>query len=198
MPSLADLPVSSPEAPVAPAAPEAPVAVPEAAPAALPTPFDAISAGKLPGLQVPPIHKNDGVPDALQTFVVHNLHNLMQAGLDYHDLPNHTTVIFNPDVVTKEQIEKAHADGNLDKLVPTAKAFSAFMAKQAAAPEAASPLGGVPSPVPTPAAPPANNMPAEVAAPPPGVSKARLANLQPPGPGIKPDPVPNRLARRAV
>lgn len=205
MPSLADLPpVAAPAAPAPDTAPAAPA--PDAAPAApamqLPTPFDVIAAGKLPGLQIPAIQKGDGVPDALQHYVVQNLHVLMQAGIDYHDLPDHTTVLYNPTVVTEAQIQEAYKAGTLDKLVPTAKAFVEHIQKLAAAPQQApaapaSGLADVPTPGAAPAAGQAAAAPAHRASP-PGVNRARLANIAPPGPGIKPNPVPDQLARRAI
>ena len=210
MPALADLPppdTSAPSAPATPDAPAAPAGVSTAPPAALPIPFNAIAAGQLPGLQIPPIHKGDNVPDALQHFVVQNLHVLMQSGIDYHDLPNHTTVLFNPSVVTKQQIEEAYKKGDLDKVVPTAAAFEEHVKKLASAAQPA-PAGPAPaglSDVEPPAgvapAGPAGQTPAAPAKrdiAPPGVSHARLANIAPPGPGIKPNPVPDRLSKRPV
>src|SRR6478736_5755002 len=185
MPTLADIPVlpvdAAPEAvPTPAAAPEAP-----AAPAAaLPTPFDAISAGKLPGLQVPPVEK--GKLDPIQEFVVTNLHTLQANGIEYVDLPNDTTVIYNPEVVTTEAIQKAYKEGNLDALVPTSGAFQSFVDGQAAVADVA----------PTPIVP--SSGPSAAGSTPPGVNRARLANVTPPGPGLRPNPVPQMLAKRAV
>jgi hypothetical protein len=186
MPSLADLPV--PAAPGVPVPAEAPVAPAAASPEALPTPFDAIVAGKLPGLQVPPIQKETGL-DPIQDFVVSNLHNLQAAGLEYTDLPNDTTVVYNPELVSTEDIAAAFEAGTLDQLVPSSAQFQEFAAKQeaAAAPQG---LAGVPPPSAGPSAGPAGSTP-------PGVMSARLKTLEPPSP-IKPNPIPDRLARRTV
>lgn len=184
MPSLADLPVPSAE----PIAPEAPVAPAPAPQDGLPTPFDAIAAGKLPGLQVPPFTKEAGALDPIQDYVVSNLHILQANGIEYTDLPNDTTVLYNPEVVTTDEIAKAYEAGTLDKLVPTSAAFQEFASKQAAG---APGPGAVPPQSAPPAAGPAGSTP-------PGVNRARLANIEPPGPGIKPNTVPMQLSRRAL
>jgi hypothetical protein len=183
MPSLADIPVPS----VAPAAP-AQEAPPEAAApdsGTLPTPFDAIAAGQLPGLQVPPITKEAGALDPIQDFVVSNLHTLQASGLDFTDLPNDVTVVYNPSVVTTEAIAAAFSDGTLDQLIPSAQSL-----QEQAAPVPAGGLGGVPLPSSGPAPGPAGSTP-------PGVNRQRLANVAAPV-GVKPNPIPNRLSKRAL
>lgn len=179
MPSLADLSVPN-AAPVQAPEPDLPAATPEAA---LPTPFDAIAAGKLPGLQVPPVSK--GAIDPIQQFVVTNLHTLQANGLDFTDLPNDTTVVYNPEIVTTQAIKKAYDEGNLDQLVPTSQAFQKFAQDQAASVADVAPV------VPGSGASPAGSTP-------PGVNRTRLANVEPPGPGVKPNPIPNQLARRPI
>lgn len=202
MPSLADLPVTPddalPAAAPAQAAPAAPAPSPGASPE-LPVPFNAIAAGKLPGLQIPPVHKDTGL-DPIQEFVVQNLHNLHAAGLEHKDLPNDTTVVYNPQVVTPEAIEKAYHAGSLDKLVPTTEQFKKFVQSQADGPQGAAPApgggGGLADVAPTPVV--AGSGASPEGSTPPGVNKARLSNVIPPGPGIKPNPIPNQLAKRAL
>jgi len=183
MPSLADIPVPS----VAPAAPvqEAPPEAAAPTDTALPTPFDAIAAGQLPGLQVPPVTKEAGALDPIQDFVVSNLHTLQASGLDFTDLPNDVTVVYNPEVVTTEAIAAAFKDGTLDQLIPSAQSL-----QEQAAPAPAGGLAGVPAPTAGPAPGPAGSTP-------PGVNRQRLANVAPPV-GLKPNPLPNQLAKRAV
>lgn len=182
MPSLADLPLPTEE--VTPVVAEAPSEAVAAPVDALPTPFDAIAAGQLPGLQVPPFTKEAGALDPIQDFVVSNLHVLQANGIEYTDLPNDTTVLYNPEVVTTEAIAAAFKAGTLDELVPSSAAYQEFIQKQAAGPSSG--LAGVP----TPSAPPAGSTP-------PGVNRMRLQNVEPPTP-IKPNPIPDQLARRAI
>lgn len=160
----------------------------------LQTPFDAIANGKLPGLQVPPYTKEAGALDPIQDYVVSNLHLLQANGIEFTDLPDNTTVLYNPELVSTEEIAAAFKAGTLDKLVPTSASFQEFAAGQAAGAPAPGGLADVPLPTAAPNFAPA----AAAGSTPAGVNRARLANVVPPGPGVKPNPIPNQLARRAL
>ena len=180
MNALADLPVPS-----AVPAPEAPAPAPEAT---IPSPFADVIAGTIPGVQLPPISREAGAPDPVQGYVIENFPELLAAGLEYTDVPGDVTVLYNPSNLTEAQIQSAAKDGTLDSLVPPATA--------PAAPAAEAGLAGVavPPPVPPQTAGPA---PGPAGATPPGVMRQRLANVTPPSP-IKPNPIPDQLAKRAL
>jgi len=160
--------------------PGAPTPAPqEAAPVQVPPPFSDVVAGTVPAVAVPPIHK-DTEPDPVQSFVIQNLDTLTKAGLDYYEAADLSTVLFNPSKITEAQLQEADKAGKLSSVAPQA----APPAPESAPAEAAAPLAPV-------------QAPSGIAAP-AGVGRTRLANVQPPGPGIKPNPVPNLLQKRAV
>jgi len=154
----------------------------EAAPVQVPPPFSDVVAGTVPAVAVPPIHK-DTEPDPVQSFVIQNLDTLTKAGLDYFEASNATTVVFNPAKISEAQLAKADKAGKLNEVAPIA-----------ALPQGAAgaPAEGAPAPEAAPLAP------VQAPAAPAGVGRTRLANVQPPGPGIKPNPVPGQLAKRAL
>ncbi len=169
---------------IAPVGASAGAPAPDAAPA-VPPPFAAIVAGDVPALSVPPVHK-DTPPNPVQSFVISNLDTLAKAGLDYYEASNSTTVLFNPAKITEKELHEADKAGKLDAVAPVAALPAApdAPAPDAAAAAPAAPLAAVAAP----AQPPV----------PAGVGRTRLANVTPPGPGIRPNPVPNLLSKRAV
>lgn len=189
MPTLADL--------APPGAPSAPAAASAAAPAplTLPNPLDDVASGKLPGVRIPPLGKT---PDPLQRFAVDNFDKILQAGLDFHETKHEETILFNPSVVSRKQVEEAEHKGTLDKLFPDVKAADRIVA--APAPQAAAPAGGLSA-----VSPPGTAAPTPIAAPaggdktPESISRARLATVQPKGKSpIVPNPIPDQLKQRPV
>ena len=161
------------------ATPEAP-----AAPATLPEPLDAVAAGQIPGIKVPPLQPGTP-PDPLQVFVVENFDTLpQQAPIDYYDTAAQETVVFNTELLTAEALQAAEQNGSLDQLL-------AGQAAAAAAPTAE----GTSLPAPRPAAP---AMKAPKASGP--LQTARVRNIQggPQVSPIQPNPVGQQMARRPI
>ena len=96
---------------------------PVAEPVALPSPLDAVAAGKVPAVTMSAFNEKDPVHE----FVVANFAGLPALGLDLIELEgsDNLSAIFNPTLVTAEQIEAAYKDGTLDKLAPSADALAA-------------------------------------------------------------------------
>ncbi len=160
---LADVSVSAPQGPlVAPAAPA------EAAPVEFPSPFADILAGKVGAVSLAPIENED--MDPVQAYTVENLEKLGAAGANYWEAPGTLeSVIFNPDVVTEQQLEEAAKAGKLQEIAPRATDLAPV---------------GAPAP-----APGTELAPQEVAGPLAGASvnsgsleRARVKNLTPPPP----------------
>lgn len=173
-----------------PAAPSAPLAAPAAEQGfQLPSPFSDVVAGTIPGVSIPPIVGRK--TNQIQEFVVANMDDIMASGLDLHETDDATTVLFNPAKVTAEQIDEAAKSGKLFELFPLADQAAQAAASPAPAPEAplAAPAGPLAGAVAQPAAPAGSK----------GLQTAQaksLASLQPSP--IKPNPVPDQLAKRPV
>jgi hypothetical protein len=186
-------PAAAPAAPLAGAkvVPFEPGSAQPAAPAALPAPFDAVAAGQLPAVSLPPIEGETVGP--LAEFVISNLDTLLAAGLDYHETKDNLSVFFNPKVVTEEAIQKAEKEGTLLEIAPLAdQAVSSPPPAEAGAPSAAA--------APAPTAPAAPLAGAQAQAAPRSDRKlqtARIRNLKP-APAGAPNPVPGQLAKRAL
>lgn len=178
-----------PDASAANSAPVAPAAAPAAALAAeqgpLPSPFLDVVQGKLPAVVLPPISKGTNPPPEV-SFAVQNFDTLLKAGLDYYETKHSDTVLFNPKLLTEDQVKAAEKAGKLQELT---KPVEAAPALAEAAPAAAAAPVAAPAAV---AAAPAPSKPAQ---------RARLAALTPPsakGGAIKPNPIPDKLAKRAI
>lgn len=179
------------EALPAPNAPLAPQAAPAEAPAfQLPSPFADVVAGTIPGVTVPPIVQ--GKTDQLQEFVVSNLDEIMASGLDMHETDDAMTVFFNPSKVTPEQIDKAAKAGKLLELFPAAAQAAQAAAAPAEAPVEAAPAAG-PLAGATVAPPAAAGAPNQRLM---GAQATALKSLTPSP--IRPNPVPDQLAKRPV
>jgi hypothetical protein len=186
----------------------APAPAPAPAPVAFPSPLSDVVAGSLPAVTIPPVPK-DGEPDPIQIYVSDRFDSLLKAGLDWHETKDQSVVLYNPDLISTEKIAAAEKAGNLNKIAPPVKQLIAAEAAAQAAPVPAGALAGAAdvAAAGASAAPPAAPMPAgglaAVPPPPPAVPNAvqtqRGKSLAPvPVSPIMPNPVPNRLAKRAV
>lgn len=164
----------------APSAPLAPDGAP--APAAFPSPFSEVISGALPAVSLAPI--SDRKTDPAQEFVVSNLDELTAAGLDYHELKDNHSVLFNPAKITAAQLDEADKAGKLFEIAPLVHDLAApggAAEAPVSAPPGAGPLAGAT------AGAPVNR----------ALQTDRLAGLAP-APTGAPNPVPGQLARRAI
>ncbi len=187
MPTLADIPAPGQPA----AAPEAPAAQDAAsAPASpLPSPFGDVAAGTVPAVSIPPLHR-DAQPDPLQGFVIQNLPVLTKSGLDFYEAKDLSTVVFNPQKISEKDLKTADESGKLAEVAPAAQSAAHAEAPTPAADAAAAPAAPALASLPVPA--PRGNVPKQV-------SRAQLQNLNPrKASPIVPNPVPDKLAKRAV
>lgn len=152
-----------------------------------PSPFADVLAGSVPAVSLAPLHGSK--TDPAQEFVVSNFEELTNAGLDYHETPDNHSVLFNPKVISADQIDKADKAGELFRLAPLVKDLAQPGAETA--PEAA-PQGQAPAAAPAPAGPLAGMQVTD-----PKIKTARLKNLAP-APTNQPNPVPGQLAKRAI
>lgn len=194
MPSELALSTVGPTASTPLAAPEASPAPPAPPASPIPSPFDEVAAGKLPAVLLPPVF-GERISDA-QEFVLANFKNLNELGLDYVELSDNSSVVFNPQLIDEKKIESAFKEGTLPQLVPLVESLGPIQPPAEAAPAA-------------PAAPPEEAPPPDTslagatvgpAGPAPGgdaLQTTRVKNLAP-APRAAPNPVPNQLGRRAV
>lgn len=104
------------------AAPGQPLAPPAPTPVArLPSPISDVQSGSVPAISLAPIQGKK--TDPLQEFVVQNLDEISAAGVDYHELPDHHSVLFNPAKITPAQIDAADKAGKLFEVAPLARAL---------------------------------------------------------------------------
>lgn len=160
-----------------------------APPQSLPSPFDDVVQGQIPAVLIPPIE--GGQPNEVQQFVGMNFGDLLSANLDYKELKDSSIVFYNPNVLPEAELEAAIKDGSILKI--------AAPVTQMGAPAEVAASGEMPPP-------PAVNSPAlantalPAAEAPPGVENARLRTVgatKKVSP-VMPNPVPDRLAKRAV
>ena len=129
---------------VAPAAQPGPLA-PAPEPPALPSPLDAVAAGQIPGVKVPPLQPSTP-PDPLQLFVVENFDKLpSMAPVDYYDTAAQETVVFNTELLSAEALQAAEQAGTLDQVLAGEGAAPAQAAEGTSlpAPKAAAPRTGI-------------------------------------------------------
>lgn len=159
-------------APTPPAAPNVPVA------AELPPPLPQLAEGLIPAVLIPPITE-----EALQIpeveSIIANFEQIYQLGLETYEAGDMSTVVFNPSLVSAEQLTEAEGNGTLAQLAMPLLGDGALAGEMAA-----------PAPAPAPAQPLAGA----------GLSPtSRANNMQPPQVSpIQPDPITSQLARRAV
>lgn len=161
MNELADVSLAAP-------APAAPAPLAEPAPAALPSPLDAVQAGQVPAITLSAFDEKD----PLHEFVVSNFEELPKLGLDYTDLEGSEglSAIFNPAKVSADQIQAAYKAGKLEEIAP----LVGGAAEAAPAPAAEGAPAAVPAPTAAPLA--AESIPGP--APARGLQDMRAANLQ--------------------
>lgn len=159
---------------------------PAAAPTAeIPSPFADVVAGKIPAVSLPPIEGDQ--LDPTQEYVSQNLDTLLEAGLEYLETEDQTTILFNPAVVKKQDLEAAQKDGTLGQLV-----------RPALTPEApADPLADAQAAGPAEPAPLATATAGPAPAPNRAIQAARLQNSKA-APINTPNPVQGVLSKRAV
>ena len=118
-------PVQTSGATPPPQAPTAPT------PAQLPPPISSVAAGELPALRFPPEPKNRAL-SPLSQFVAQNLDSIARAGVDFCELPDRQSVLFNPVKTNKEEILKKYHEGKLHEIpeVPALKIPSKKDAKK--------------------------------------------------------------------
>lgn len=154
-----------------PAAPNTPVA------AELPPPLPQLAEGAIPAILIPPI--TDEVLQIPEVeSIIANFEQIYQLGLETYEAGDMSTVIYNPDLMTEEQLTEAEGNGTLAQLAQPLLGDAALAgeAMAAPAPAPAQPLAGA------------------------GISPAaRANNMQPPQVSpIQPNPITSQLARRAI
>jgi hypothetical protein len=154
--------------------------------AELPAPLPDIIAGTVPGILVPPVSETT-MGEPVVEAVVQNFGRLPELGLEVFELPDMSTIVYNPDVLTEDAILEAQANGTIEQLVTSAVAQAAENAApaQAAAPQTA-PLAQATLTGP----PPVNES---------RLTTARIQNFAPRQVSpIEPKPVINAVSKRAI
>lgn len=172
----------------------------------LPQPLDAVAAGQQPATVLPPVQPNQP-PDDVQEFVISNFDKLQTLGLEAFEAPDMSTIVFNPQLVGKADIENAVKTGTLDQLLSPAPQQGQELAGAApqAAPKAA-PAGPDTTAIDVAQQHSGQRASTNVEAPKAPAStqnmlaKARVRNM---GAGAKPaglvpNPVGNQLSKRAL
>ena len=151
----------------------------------IPDPLNAVAAGKMPAVSLPPIVGQQTTPQA--DFVISNFNNLGKYNLSYHEFSSGKdqglSVVYNPKLVNPKELDKAHADGKLFEKAP-------LVPPPTVLPQQA----GGPSGAPQPNQPPLANVKVPVDR---RAQSARLQNIKVPGPN-QPNPVGNQLSKRAI
>lgn len=164
-----------------PKEPAIPVNKPEEA--TLPPPLPQLQAGEVPAVLVPPITQQM-MSDPMIDAVVSNFPKLGELGLEYYEAQDLSTVLYNPDLVTAEQLKEADKNGTLAQI--------------------AQPLGAVSGEGASVASPAAQSAPLATEQLPAGPSegqlqKARVQNLTPKQVSpVQPKPVTGQLAKRPI
>lgn len=177
-PPLADASVA-PKTPVLSplAAPEPAAAVNTPVEADLPPPLPQLAAGELPAVLVPPITPETEGDPTVQA-VISNFGELGKLGIEYYEAADQSTVLYNPKVITEDQLKEAEANGTLAQIAP--------------------PIGGSMEPQ-AQGAPLAQTAPAGAPAAPPRLTNARIQNFNPrPVSPIQPNPITQQLDKRAL
>lgn len=193
MPDTLSTETAAPTGPLAPNA--APLAPQPAAPAPIPSPFDDIIAGRIPAVSLAPVVGRQ--TDPAQEYAISNLDKLNDAGLEYHELKDHYSVLFNPAKISAAQLDAADKEKKLFAVAPLARQLGNVPVSRPAATPLAAPALAAP-----PAAPAAGGAPilAGASARVPldrRLQTDRLHNFAPVPPGM-PNPPGGLLARRAV
>ena len=128
----ADLPIQPRQA-LPPVAAEAAPQEPQAD-AGVPPPVAGLLQGKPPALQILPDAAASGDPTI--GFLQSNFDQLSSAGIDYTDLEDGRSVLFNSKLIDEASIQKAAAEGTLDSIAPPLGA-PVPAAQQAQAPQKA-------------------------------------------------------------
>lgn len=152
--------------------------------AELPAPLPDVISGTTPAVLIPPVNQQT-LTDPVVNAVVKNYGRLPELGLEAYELPDLSTVVFNPSFISQDQIAEAEANGTLGQLVSPAA--------EGPAPEPA-------APAPVQQAPLAQ---ATLTGPPPvnqsRLTTARVQNFAPRQVSpVEPKPVINALGRRAI
>lgn len=148
--------------------------------AELPPPLPQISAGVLPAALIPPISEEVAV-DPLVESIISNFGKLGELGIEYYEAADQSTVLYNPSLITVEELKEAESSGTLAQIAP--------------------PIGiaaEAPLDVST-SAPLAQTAPAPKPAGSQRLMGARIRNFNPqPVSPIQPDPVIQQLDKRAI
>lgn len=190
-----------PDAAAAPAPPPAAAAEP------LLAPFADVAQGKIHAVFVPPMAK-EGKPTDAQSYITANFPDLLKSGLDYHETKDDGIVFYNPKAISLKRIEMAEKEGSLHRIAPTVTNIQGWPAPAAAGQGAPPPadlssppppgLAEAPAPIGNPSAAVPQSPGPQVPTP-PGIENARRQNLvRSQVSPIMPNPVPGRLAQRAV
>ena len=87
--------------------------------AELPAPLPDIIAGTVPGILVPPVSEATRGEPVVEA-VIQNFGRLPELGLDVFELPDMSTIVFNPEVLTEDAILEAQARVGPDAIVAAA------------------------------------------------------------------------------
>lgn len=196
MSPLADVSIQQPQGQAMPLA--QPGAVPEQiqAPPEVPEPLNAVAAGQIPAVAVPPVHGDQALLPA-QQFIVDNYEALPSLGLGLYEAQDMSTIVFNAAVLDEAMLAQAEQQGSLAELLQGPEAAPAPQAPQIAQARAEQRPA---MPVQTAPAAPAMPAPKQPAGTADLLAKARVRNMGagPQTPGIKPNPLSNSVARRPV
>jgi hypothetical protein len=157
--------------------------------AELPAPLPDVIAGQIPAVRVPPVNEQT-MQDPIVEAVITNFGRLPELGLDVFELPDLSTIVFNPNVITQEALAEAQANGTIDQVVG---AIAGAEEAQAAAPaqEAGAAVQTAPLAQATLTGPPPVNESR--------LTTARIQNFAPRQVSpVEPKPVISTLGKRAI
>jgi hypothetical protein len=156
--------------------------------AELPAPLPDVISGATPAVLIPPVNQQT-LTEPVVNAVIKNYGRLPELGLEAYELPDLSTVVFNPSLISEDQIKEAEANGTLAQIAIPAVGPGPEAADTASAP-----------PAPVQQAPLAQ---ATLTGPPPvnqsRLTTARVQNFAPRQVSpVEPKPVLNALGKRAI
>lgn len=182
---LENVTIETPAAPQ-PLTPEPVVPVNEPVAAELPPPLPQLQSGELPAILIPPVTQEMVAQDSVVGALVSNFPKLGDLGIGYYEAADLSSVLYNPSLVTVEELQEADQNGTLASIAQPLSALEAAQGSGAAP-------GGMPAPLAA----------EQLAVPPPAgeakLQNARVQNIAPRQVSpIQPKPVTATLGKRAV
>jgi len=99
-------------APSAPAMPNGPPAYTQ-----FPFPLSFVGSGELPAVTFPP-EPQDRSLSAVSAWIARNLDPIVRSGIDFTELKDKRSVLFNPKKISREEINTAEREGRVERIAP--------------------------------------------------------------------------------